>query len=146
MCSTRAIYRVQVNVTYQLQKIDVCFDQDGLETSAENRAVSLMSMVVTLCVDTTKMLHGARQVAVGRMHQEVEVVRHEAKGMDHDTVPTMDVSKKIKKLMSVVVRKEDVLLSRSSRRPRSVTVPSFVNFEALEIRLNKPWRSLVMSA
>jgi hypothetical protein len=71
-------HRVEGEVPSELEQVLVALDGDRMKASLEEMAIELVSMVEPLCVHAVQMLDSGGEIGVGRLHDQVIVVRHQA--------------------------------------------------------------------
>lgn len=82
-----------------------------------------MATIERLRVDAVQLAHGFRQIAFRRFHHQVEVVIHQAVGMQEETKPGDHARQHSQKVLPVLVIEKDVLLDITTggnviQRPR----------------------------
>lgn len=61
-----------------IHKVALLLDEDGLESSLEDVARSLVVSIDPLRVDAVEVSHATRQVRIGRFDQQMVVIGHQA--------------------------------------------------------------------
>ena len=68
-----------------------------------------MGVVVPLCVDAVELAHASAQSAIDGLHDDVEVVVHQAVGVAHPVVALADLPEQAEPPVTVLVREVDRL-------------------------------------
>jgi hypothetical protein len=71
-------HRVEGEVPSELEQVPVALDGDRMKASPEEMAIELVSMVEPPCVHAVQTLDARGEIGLGRLHDEVIVVRHQA--------------------------------------------------------------------
>ena len=76
----------------------------------------VVTAVKRLGIDAIELPHGAGQIGLGCFHEQVEVVAHQAVGMQHEMKPGDDTLQHTREPPPILVVEEDVLAGIASNR------------------------------
>ena len=88
----RRAHGIEHHVARQLQQVGVALDQDGLEPTLEEVAHEPVAAIDPLRVDAVELTHPFGEVGIGRLDDEVIVVRHLAIGMAAPVEPAAHIA------------------------------------------------------
>ena len=88
----------------------VLLDKDAFEPSLKKVAVSFVSFVKKLGIDTVKLPHAKGEVAIGCFDQKMIMVGHEAVGVAQPIITFIDVLKNVKEVLAILIVLEDRFL------------------------------------
>ena len=98
---------VAMDVPTGVEQVGLVGDQARVESATEDRPVTTVSIVHVACEQRRESLHRGRQSAVRAVQQPVEVVVHQAIGVNFDLEEFVDLAESLADLDPVVVVEED---------------------------------------
>lgn len=107
--------RVQDNVAADFKEMRVLLDDDGLISALEEVSRSSMPVIEKLGIDAVHLAHAESEVTVRRLDEKMVVVVHEAVGMAKPAVPLIDMLKRPKKVLTVLIVLEHGFLFVATR-------------------------------
>jgi hypothetical protein len=85
-CGQASFNGIQVNILADLRQVCVILDPNGAEAALEQGAIALAVSVHGLGEPARQLLHRCRQAGLGRVQQEMVMVRQDAVGMHLDAM------------------------------------------------------------
>jgi hypothetical protein len=104
------IERIAVDIAKPDEEMAVGLDGNGVEPAAEEVAVTAVMVVEVTPVRRAEIVDELGQAAGRAAHQQMEVVRHEAIGVDLDTVPVARHAEQSAEVDPALVVEEDRLV------------------------------------
>ena len=102
-------HRIEMEITYQRQPISVVIHQKGFEAPLEHVSDPVESGVQMAGVAEGKILHAGRQARFPRLKRQMQVIGHQAKGVNSVTETLHAFGEEIIEVPSICVSQEDVL-------------------------------------
>jgi hypothetical protein len=85
----------------------VAFDDAGLEAPLEEVAAPRVAPVEAHCVDAVQPLHPARELGLGRLHKQVEVVVEQVPGVHLPSKTPLDFDEELEPRLPVEIVEHD---------------------------------------
>ena len=111
VCNESGSDRVQDDITSDLEEVRISIDDEGFVASLKEVANTLVDKIEPLRVVTVHVAHEIREVAVGRLDEEVVMVAHEAVGVEDDVVEGEAIGEVFEKSSAIAIVEEDLLTS-----------------------------------
>lgn len=103
-----------MNIADQFQQVVVAIDKDSLVSTLEEMSGSLLAPVDPTGVTKREILHAAGQRDIACLQSKMDMVCHEAEGMDAVAEPACPLLEKEVEAISVVAGKKDRLSAVAS--------------------------------
>ncbi len=108
-CDQTSPYRVVMDIANQLEKITVPLHQHGFVTALEEMAGSFLPPVDPAGITEREILHTARQRNIANLQGHMDMVGHEAKGVNPIAKPTGPFLKqKVETIAVSIVQKDNL--------------------------------------
>lgn len=101
-------HRSEHDVSAELDQITVPVNYDRLEPALQDVADPAMTAVKGSRIDAVELAHGVREISLRRFHNEMEVIVHQAVGVQQQVNPGNDMPEQPKKPLPVFVIQKDV--------------------------------------
>ena len=102
------------DIARQFQQVRLALHDDGFKAPLKHRPDAAMGAVMPLGVDAVDLSHASAQIAFDRLHDDEEVVVHEAVGVAYPVEAPTDLAKEGEPVLAVSIVQIDVK-SRMSR-------------------------------
>ena len=141
LCDQRGMRRkrIALNIASERQEVAIGLDENRFIASPKERAIGMMQAIVALGIETVHMPHAPREVAPGRLDQQMVMVGHEAIGVDLLSKALAGFCQRLKKSPVILVLVKDPLVPSTtihdvvirilileSERPRHTVEPTRV--------------------
>jgi hypothetical protein len=103
-----AANRIEDDVPYELEKVRLSFHQNALETTLKEMACASVPSIKALGVIAVQGANAAREVRLGRLNEQMVVVRHEDVGVKDPPPLRDDLTKQVAKVAAITVIAVDV--------------------------------------
>lgn len=102
-----------MDISTDLQELMVCTYRDRRVSTAKERAVAAYAQIDETCEAAKQVLHAGRNTPLLASYEQVEMVRHEAIGVDFKTSPVSCDGECIKKDFAVGIVLKDIPMIRT---------------------------------
>lgn len=104
-----AANRIKENIGCKFEKIGIGINDDRFESALKEMSASFLSPVDPTGIAKGEVLHDAGKWNVTHLYCQMDVIGHQAEGMDAVTEPLYPFLEKEIKAVTVIVFEEDIL-------------------------------------
>ena len=99
-----------MNIAGERQQVAIGLDENRFIASSKERAIGMMEAIVALGIEPVHMPHAPREVAAGRVDQQMVMVVHEAIGVDFESKALAGFCQRLQKRPVILVLVKDPLV------------------------------------